>query len=158
MPEGPPVEGVVPVWIAGVPGATSVAFVEETGGTLVSTREGQLHHLAEPIGGPGEVVLDLADRVATDGQEQGMFAVAIAKDGRHLYLSFTAAGDGALTILEYAVADGLPDPDTERLVMEIPQPGVTHNGGQLVTDDSGDAVDQRGRRRGRAVRRSRGVG
>src|SRR3546814_2699080 len=45
-------------------------------------------------------VLDLPDEVINDGA-QGLLGLAFSRDGRRLYVDFTAAPDGRTVVLEY---------------------------------------------------------
>jgi glucose/arabinose dehydrogenase len=114
-------------------------FVTEKGGTIRIIRNGEL--LARPF-------LDIRERVLSDDTdlpaswEQGLLGLAFAPDyeesGR-LFLAYSAVPDGRTVIAEYRVSED-PDvarPDDPGLILEIPQPGWNHNGGQLLFGPDG---------------------
>jgi glucose/arabinose dehydrogenase len=85
-------------------------------------------------------VLDIRDRV-TAGGEQGLLGLALHPDFRQngrLFLNYTRRDDGATTISEFTVRDdGIADPDSERVILVIPQPYGNHNGGMIAFDAGG---------------------
>lgn len=95
-----------------------------------------------------EPMLDITEQVLSDSSdppghiEQGMFSAAFhpdyANNGR-VFLSYTAHPDGRTVIAEYrtgADPDRL-DPDSERVLLEVPQPYPAHNGGHLLFGPDG---------------------
>jgi glucose/arabinose dehydrogenase len=103
--------------------------VLEKPGTIRIIRAGQL----EP-----EPFLDISDRVS-DGGEMGLLGLAFhpsyADNGRfYVYYSTMLSGSHTSRIAEYSVSDASPDQseaESERLLLEIPQPQSNHNGGSL---------------------------
>ena len=80
--------------------------------------------------------LDIADRVVSEGTEQGLFDIAFPPtfpDSKQFYASYTNA-DGNTVISRFATtADGeRGDPDSEETVLTIDQPHAEHNGGQMA--------------------------
>lgn len=74
--------------------------------------------------------LDLGDRISTNS-EQGLLGLAFSPDGGLAYVDFTDV-DGVTTIVEYAVTDDDTfDVDSERLLLQVPQPYSNHNAGDL---------------------------
>jgi glucose/arabinose dehydrogenase len=127
-------------------------FIVEKGGTIQVLADGQLNNLP---------FLDIRDRIGSSGYEQGLLSVAFhpnfALNG-YFYVNYTDFS-GATIIARYQREPTIPnqaDPESEQILMRIPQPYVTHNGGQMqfVPDDylyialgdGGSAVDpeQRG--------------
>ena len=75
-------------------------------------------------------LLDIA-RDIDSGGEQGLLGLTFSTDGSHGYVNYTNR-DGNTEITEYAVgADGVFDPASKRLLLEIDQPYANHNGGQV---------------------------
>ncbi len=79
--------------------------------------------------------LDISDRVKCCG-EQGLFSIAFPPkyiDSQHFYVSYTnAAGE---TVISRFATTGNPDeadPDSEEILLTIPQPNVNHNGGTIA--------------------------
>jgi glucose/arabinose dehydrogenase len=139
-----------PVHAAAPPGDARVLVVERPGRVRI-VKDGAL--LAAPF-------LDLAERVGSAGQEQGLLSIAFhpafATNGR-FFVAYTDLA-GALVIAELVVGAATPDraePSTARVLLTIPHPGATnHNGGQLAfgkdgflyagTGDGGGAGDRPG--------------
>ena len=90
-------------------------------------------------GGP-KVVLDIRDRVASGG-ERGLLGLAFHPDyGDLFYVNYTRSGDGATVVSEFAISGDPPiaDPDSERVILVVPQPAPNHNGGMLAFGPGGD--------------------
>lgn len=120
--------------LAANPGTGDLFVAELTGGLRLVQRideDGATVPVLDP-----EPVLDLSDEVAIEG-EQGLLGIAFDDDGEHLYLSYTAAGDGALEVVEYALDGNEPDEASRRALLSIEEPTVFHNGGQLAIGPDG---------------------
>ncbi|MCC5953844.1 MAG: PQQ-dependent sugar dehydrogenase [Acidimicrobiia bacterium] len=121
--------------VADVDLSVAVAADPVSGRLLVATKDGRLVAVDADEPTAAEELIDITDRVS-DNFEQGLLGVAVHPTGSHVYLSYTDL-DGHSHIIEFAMADGRPDPATERLVMYVEQPGENHNGGTLRFDDDG---------------------
>jgi glucose/arabinose dehydrogenase len=115
-----------------VPVALAVAdddttfYVGERAGRVRVIRDGQLD--PRPL-------LDLTDQVVVEG-EGGLLGMAVAPDGRHLYVSFTDQ-EHAVRLVEVSLdADGV-DPTSRREVLTIQQPSTRHHGGNIVFGPDG---------------------
>ncbi len=96
-------------------------FVVSQSGYIVAMRGGVVDNA---------YVLDISGDI-TSGGEQGLLGLAFSLDGQRAYVNYTNA-DGDTEITEYAVgADGVFDPSSKRLLLEIGQPHANHNGGQV---------------------------
>jgi len=102
-------------------------FIVEKGGTIQVLADGQLNNLP---------FLDIRDRIGSSGYEQGLLSVAFhpnfALNG-YFYVNYTDFS-GATIIARYQREPTNPnqaDPESEQILMRIPQPYVNHNGGQL---------------------------
>ena len=85
--------------------------------------------------------LDIGSKIIL-GSEQGLLCVAFPPDyvnKRHFYVNYTRAGDGATIVSRFSVknSDNIADPSSEEVILNIPQPFVNHNGGQLVFGPDG---------------------
>jgi glucose/arabinose dehydrogenase len=116
-----------PVYLAAAPGDTHRLFVVERPGRIVVVVNG--HARSRPF-------LDIADRVRSGGQEQGLLSVAFAPDyvrsGR-LYVSYTLANND-VRVVEYRRAthnSNTANPASARVVITVAHPFTNHNGGQL---------------------------
>lgn len=85
--------------------------------------------------------LDLSDQVAQWNErgcnEQGLLGLAFHPDyteNGQFFVYYTKAEDDTAVVARYRVADGDPnraDPDSRRVLLEIPQPFKNHNGGSI---------------------------
>jgi hypothetical protein len=128
-----------PTDVAFQPGADRLFLVERSGRIRVA-ESGRL--LEEPF-------LDVSDRVLTEG-EQGLLGLALHPDfesNRRVYVRYSAPpregtpDDYAHTFVlsEFEATDDFRRvrPETERPVLEIPQPHVFHNAGDLAFGPEG---------------------
>ncbi len=106
---------------------TGAMFVAAQGGVVFSITDCVLDALP---------VLDLSGRVS-DGNEQGLLGLAIAPDGRHVYVDFTDT-DGDTRVIEFMLTSpATADPASERELLFVDQPYPNHNGGQLAFGPDG---------------------
>jgi glucose/arabinose dehydrogenase len=101
-------------------------YVGERAGRVRMIRDGKLD--PRPL-------LDLTDQVVVEG-EGGLLGVAVAPDGRHLFVSFTDQRH-AVRLIEVAVDGDGVDPASRRDVLTIPQPSIRHHGGSIVFGPDG---------------------
>ncbi|MGB5534014.1 MAG: PQQ-dependent sugar dehydrogenase [Acidimicrobiia bacterium] len=90
-------------------------------------------------GGDPVIVLDITDRVSFGG-EQGLLGLAFHPEHAELlYVNYTR-GDGTTVVSEFTMGGEPPiaDPDSERIILEIPQPAGNHNGGMIAFGPQGD--------------------
>lgn len=114
------------------------ALGDGSGRLLIVEQRGLLRVL-DPLRGEvqSEPVLDLSDDVSCCG-EQGLLDVAphphVTENG-WVFVSYTDSG-GATTVARFELdehaTDVRLDPATRRIVIAVPQPGTTHNGGGLA--------------------------
>lgn len=86
--------------------------------------------------------LDIVDRVRSGGSEQGLLGLAFHPDYADnglFYVNYTDL-DGDTRISRFQVEAGDPDqadPDSEQLLIQVPQPYTNHNGGDLAFGPDG---------------------
>lgn len=89
--------------------------------------------------------LDLSAKVSRANNEQGLLGLAFAPDfassGR-VFVSYTTPGGGPagrsiVSRLAVDRATGKPDPASEQVILEVPQPAGNHNGGHIVFGPDG---------------------
>jgi glucose/arabinose dehydrogenase len=138
-----------PVFVTAPPGDRGAQFVVEQGGRIMVVRDGRKR---------GTPFLDITRQV-TSGGEQGLLSMAFAPDYADsglFYIYFTDSG-GDQRVVEYRRASAdRADPDSARLVLEMPDDESNHNGGMLLfgpgghlyigTGDGGGAGDRHGPR------------
>lgn len=96
---------------------------------------GRIKHL-DLTTGKTTVFLDVRNRIALGG-ERGLLGLAFHPDFEQnglFYVSLTAKPDGASQVLEFQAVGNdarTGDPNSARLLIEIPQPQSNHNGGWI---------------------------
>jgi glucose/arabinose dehydrogenase len=120
-----------PLYLTSPPGDDRL-FVVEKAGTIRVIKGGAV--LAAPF-------LDLRAKVMSDGGEQGMLGLAFAPDyassGRFFVHYNDVSGDNRVSVLRVSSDPDRADPPSESSVLAVPQPGVAHNGGQLLFGPDG---------------------
>ncbi len=88
--------------------------------------------------------LDIRDRVICCG-EQGLLGIAFPPDfasSRHVYVNYTTTSPGRLhtRVSRFRLRGNAhqADPDSEEIILQIPQPYTNHNGGQIVFGPQGN--------------------
>lgn len=123
-------------------------FVIEQGGTIRILQNGAVS---------GTPFLDIRERV-TAGGEKGLLGLAFHpkfKENGRFFVNYTSPTGGLHTVIsEFKAGAGGADPDSERILLTIPQPFANHNGGNIVfgpdgflyigMGDGGAANDPRG--------------
>ncbi len=110
-------------------GSEDLWFAERRG-RVVTLSQRNLPEDAENQGeGETAVVLDISDKVGTDG-EGGLLGLDFSADGGLLYVSYTDTG-GTSVIAEYRMEEATADESSERVLLTLEQPYANHNGGQI---------------------------
>ena len=87
--------------------------------------------------------LDISTRVSTGGKEEGLLGFAFDPDYRtngFFYVYYSAASPRRSVISRFSVSDDdsyQAKPDSELIILEIPQPFKNHNGGHLLFGPDG---------------------
>jgi glucose/arabinose dehydrogenase len=113
-----------------------VALAVAADGTTfyVGERAGRVRAIRD--GRPDQTpLLNLTDEVSVEG-EGGLLGVAVAPDGRHLYVSFTDQRN-AVRLIEVAVDGDGVDQASRRDVLTVAQPSIRHHGGNIVFGPDG---------------------
>ncbi len=135
--------------------------LDGTGRLFVVQREG----IIRVFGSDGSAkstatFLDIRKRVLDSNMEEGLLGLAFAPDFAmtdHFFVYYSAPNPRRSVVSRFSVSasDGdVADPDSELVVLEVPQPFVNHNGGQITLGpdgylyvglgDGGSAGDPRG--------------
>jgi glucose/arabinose dehydrogenase len=97
---------------------------------------GQSGRVTRLVGDTQTVVLDITEMTQRGG-EQGLLGLAFSPDGTRAYVNFTVDG-GDTNVAEFSVdAEGIFDPASMRIILEIDQPYDNHNGGDLAFGPDG---------------------
>ena len=122
-----------PVGVTALPGDGSRLLVLEQDGVVRLVIDGVVQDAP---------YLDLRERVTSSANEQGLLGIApdpvFAENGR-IYLYFTAAEDGANTLVRLTVDPAATSIDAASLevLLAIPDDRGNHNGGMLAFDPDG---------------------
>jgi glucose/arabinose dehydrogenase len=122
--------------VADVEAPTGLAWRDGDPALYVSTQGGLLYRIVD-----GEIAVagDLTGETIEllPGSERGLLGLAFdPRDGR-LFVDLTDL-DNNTRVVSFELRDGTIVPESRREVLSIEQPGVGHNGGRLVFDDTGN--------------------
>ena len=84
------------------------------------------------------IFMDISDRVSEASNEEGLLGLAFDpgyRDNGYFYVYYSAANPRRSVLSRFSVSQDDPnsaDPNSESIIMEIPQPFPNHNGGQLA--------------------------
>jgi glucose/arabinose dehydrogenase len=80
-------------------------------------------------------LLDITDRVNDDGNEEGLLSIALDPQfstNHQVWLYYSASSPKRTVLSRFTAAlDGVLDPDSELVVLEVEQPYTNHNGGSV---------------------------
>ncbi len=110
-----------------------------SGSWLVTEQAGRVL-VTDRVGIQANVVLDLTDRVRTEGNEEGLLGLAIAPDFVEtgvVYLYYSASDPRRSVISRFDLGPGGAGGDSEEVILEIRQPFANHNGGQIAFGPDG---------------------
>lgn len=99
-------------------------FVVEHKGRIRILKDGAIND--EPF-------LDISDRVKCCG-EQGLYNIVFPPtytDDRHFYISYTSPDETVISRFMTTSNPDIADPDSEEVLLTIPQPHPSHNGGSM---------------------------
>jgi glucose/arabinose dehydrogenase len=109
-------------------------FVVSRSGTIGIVKDGSV--LPQPF-------LDIGDRVEWESHgERGLLGLVFHPDyanNGYLYVNYTAKPDGATHIARFEVGDDpdVADPNSEVVILAVPQPAGNHNAGDLAFGPDG---------------------
>lgn len=87
--------------------------------------------------------LDIRERVSDRGKEEGLLGLAFDPKYRtngHFYIYYSASNPRRSIISRFSTSGprfNQADPDSERIILEVPQPFTNHNGGQIIFGPDG---------------------
>ncbi len=117
------------------PGGDDLWIAERSGRVRVIQRRVALDNKTEALKLLNTVVLDISDKVSTDG-ERGLLGLDFSDDGDMLYVSYTN-NNGHSVVAEYEMDAIRALERTERILLEVEQPFSNHNGGQITVGPDG---------------------
>jgi len=110
-----------------------------SGAWLVTEQPGRVS-LIDRAGTQASILLDLADNVRSDGNEEGLLGLAIALDFVEtgvIYLHYSASNPRRGVISRFHVGPDGAGEEGEEIILEIRQPFSNHNGGQIAFGPDG---------------------
>ncbi|HEY3013204.1 MAG TPA: PQQ-dependent sugar dehydrogenase, partial [Gemmatimonadales bacterium] len=120
-----------PLYLTSPPGDDRLFIVEKAGAIRV-IKGGAV--LETPF-------LDLTAKVASEGGEQGLLGLAFypdyASSGRFIVHYNDRSGDNRVSLFRVSGDPDRADPVSESVVLAVQQPGVAHNGGQILFGPDG---------------------
>ncbi len=107
----------------------------------VIEQEGVIHRIDPSSPERTDIFLDIRPSVTRGGNEEGLLGLAFspmfADNGRfYVYYSATKPRRSVLSRFE-VTSDGLADPESEEVVLEVGQPFPNHNGGMITFGPDG---------------------
>ncbi len=120
-------------------------LVPESERIFVTEQSGRIISIDNDTEKPeGTVFLDIRNQVNDSGNEEGLLGLAFNpsfQTNGHLFVSYSAGNPRRSVISRFTVADPTDEsvaiPESEVVVLEIPQPFQNHNGGQLAFGPDG---------------------
>ena len=117
--------------------------VDESGLIFITEQKGVIHAFTanQPQQG-SRVFLDITNQVNRGGEE-GLLGLAFSpdyQDNGHFYVYYSATNPRRSVVSRFSLDQGNPgiaDPQSEVIIMEIEQPFINHNGGQLAFGPDG---------------------
>lgn len=94
---------------------------------LLAERRGVIYRFDD--GAVGEIVGDISERAATNGERGLLGMVRHRDDDNRLFIHYTDR-NGATTVSEFRY-DGTIDVSSERVLLSVGQPASNHNGGMI---------------------------
>lgn len=124
-----------PVALLQTPHQTPDWYVVEKRGRILRVR-------GEGTAAESAVFVDISGRVESGLSEAGLLGMAFSPrfaDNGQVYLSYTRGAPLTSVLARFTSTDGglTLDPETEELLLEVPQPYGNHNGGQIAFGPDG---------------------
>ena len=111
----------------------------------------------KPDANAATLFMDLRENVRMKNNEEGLLSMAFSpnvKEDASFYLYYSASSPRRTILSRFKIVDGKGDPNSEEVLLEIPQPWGNHNGGMVLfgpdgmlylsVGDGGAANDPRG--------------
>ena len=107
----------------------------------VVEQEGVIHRIDPTAPERTEVFLDIRSRVSRGGNEEGLLGLAFSPtfaDNGRFYVYYSAVNPRRSVLSRFETgAEGLGDPGSESVLMEVEQPFRNHNGGMIAFGPDG---------------------
>ena len=135
--------------VGGLSSPVYVTHSRDGSGRLFIVEQGGVVKVLPPGAGQATVFLNITDSVLSGG-ERGLLGLAFhpqfATNGR-LFVSYTRVPDGATVVAEFRalpLGSNTANPDSEQILLTVPQPFANHNGGMIEFGPDGRLYIGRG--------------
>ncbi|MCH2161010.1 MAG: PQQ-dependent sugar dehydrogenase [Phycisphaerales bacterium] len=118
-----------PVQIVFHKGEPEKLYVLEQPGNIVTL------DLTQPDSSEKTIFMNLKDGVRMQNNEEGLLSMAFSpnvEEDNAFYLYYTASNPRRMVLSRFKIVDGKGDPNSEEVLLEIPQPYGNHNGGTVL--------------------------
>jgi glucose/arabinose dehydrogenase len=123
---------------------TNLVQPDDTSGLIfVTEQRGIIYSFSAGSPQQADIFLDITDRVNRGGNEEGLLGLVFDPDyqGNGYFYVYYSAADPARSVLSRFSLDqdntDVADPESEVIIIEIPQPYSNHNAGQLAFGPDG---------------------
>ncbi len=116
-----------PVDMQIAPDGSNRIYVVEQAGTIVSFENRQ--NVQET-----SLFMNITSRVSRQDNEEGLLGLAFHPDyarNGHVFVYYSAANPRRSVLARFTASDGVVDPSSQEILLEVPQPYGNHNAGQL---------------------------
>lgn len=122
-----------PVFVGNAGDGSRRLFIVERGGTIKVANAGSSQTAS---------FMNISSKILS-GSERGLLGLAFHpdfKNNRYFFVDYTRLSDGATVIARYTANASLTagDPNSERILLTIPQPFSNHNGGMIAFGPDGN--------------------
>lgn len=122
-------------YITGLTSPILLTNAKDGSNRLFIVQQGGIIRVVQPGSTTPTNFMDITTRVSSGG-ERGLLGLAFHPQfatNSYFFVNYTRTGDGATVIARFTATNGntIGDPNSERIVMTIPQPFNNHNGGGI---------------------------
>lgn len=113
---------------------------DREGEAVVLTQDGFIWRVSLTDAFAPDPYADLSDRVGREGLEDGLLGLAFSFNfptDRQVFIYYVSAEPRRDVLSRFTVGDVRLNPDSEQVLLEIPDPFTNHNGGQLAFGPDG---------------------
>ena len=123
---------------------TNLVQPDDTSGLIFITEQrGIIYSFSAGSPQQADIFLDITDRVNRGGNEEGLLGLAFGPDYQengYFYIYYSAADPSRSVLSRFNLDEedtDVADPESEVIIIEIPQPYSNHNAGQLAFGPDG---------------------
>ena len=113
---------------------------DREGEAVVLTQDGFIWRVSLTDAFPPDLYADLSDRVGREGFEDGLLGLAFSANfptDREVFIYYVSGVPRRDVLSRFTVGDIQLNPQSEQVLLEVPDPFTNHNGGQLAFGPDG---------------------